>query len=117
MEAILDPRSTADYRLFLQIKSLPVFRIRGREAWFPDEYADRLGLAPPIVKATNYTPQAGLTVPCVNVPLPTMRQVVRELRGMGYSCHRIRGRDMDHGDNDTSVLIERTDGRPFNGQR
>jgi len=64
-----------------------------------------------------YTPQKGLTVPCINVPLPTMRQVVRELRQMGYSCHRIRSSDGSHEMNDWSVLIERTDGREFDGQR
>lgn len=53
-----------------------------------------------------YTPQEGLTVPCVNVPLATMRQVLRELRGMGYDAQRIRGDDC----NDASVLVERTDG-------
>lgn len=57
-----------------------------------------------------YTPQAGLSVPCVNVPLPTMRQVVRELRGLGYTCHRRRDENGDYGDNDMAVLIERTDG-------
>ena len=64
-----------------------------------------------------YTPQCGLTMPCINVPLATMRQVLRELRGMGYSCHRLRGSDGSHEFNDWSVLVERTDGRPFDGQR
>lgn len=64
-----------------------------------------------------YTPQVGLTVPCQNVPLATMRQVVRELRRMGYSCHRRMDKYGDHEDNDPSVLIERTDGKPFDGQR
>lgn len=64
-----------------------------------------------------YTPQEGLTVPCINVPLATMRQVVRELRSMGYSCHRVRGADGEHWENDWTVLIERTDGKEFSGQR
>jgi hypothetical protein len=64
-----------------------------------------------------YTPQLGLTVPCINVPLTTMRQVVRELRSMGYTCHRFRDADGEHGDNDTSVLIERTDGKEPHWQR
>lgn len=34
-----------------------------------------------------------------------LRQAFRELRRMGYECHRYR-----HGDNDASVLVERTDG-------
>lgn len=64
-----------------------------------------------------YTPQEGLSVPCLNVPLATMRQVVRELRGMGYSCHRLRDADGSHEVNDSSVLIERTDGKEFDGRR
>lgn len=57
-----------------------------------------------------YTPQVGLSVPCINVPLPTLRQALRELRAMDYSCHRRRGSDGEHDDNDWSVLVERTDG-------
>lgn len=64
-----------------------------------------------------YTPQVGLSVPCINVPLNVLRQILRELRAMGYSCHRFRDADGSHDDNDTSVLVERTDGRPFDGQR
>lgn len=45
MKLTLDLNSVADYRKFLQIKSLPVYRFTGREAWFPDEYAVRLGLS------------------------------------------------------------------------
>jgi hypothetical protein len=45
VKLLLDPTSTHDYSRFLAIKSLPVYRIRGREAWFPDDYAERLGLA------------------------------------------------------------------------
>lgn len=41
---ILNPSSVADYRTFLRAKSLPVYRIRGREVWVPDEYAARLGV-------------------------------------------------------------------------
>lgn len=57
-----------------------------------------------------YTPQEGLSVPCINVPLATMRQVLRELRGIGYDAHRIRGADGNYDCNDSSVLVERTDG-------
>ena len=64
-----------------------------------------------------YTPQEGLTVPCINVPWRTLLEVVRQLRGMGYTCHRVRDTDGSHDDNDWSVLIERTDGKPFDGQR
>lgn len=44
MKIALDPSSPADYVMFLHIKSLPVYSFRGREAWFPDDYAGRLGL-------------------------------------------------------------------------
>jgi len=42
MEVYLKPDSLDDYRLFLRIKQLPTYTIRGRMAWFPDEYAERL---------------------------------------------------------------------------
>ncbi len=44
MKIMLNPNSTTDYDLFLKIKRLPQYRITGREADFPDEYADRLGV-------------------------------------------------------------------------
>lgn len=64
-----------------------------------------------------YTPQLGLTVPSQNVPLWTLKEVLRQLRRMGYSAHRYRDADGGHDDNDWCVLVERTDGRPLNGQR
>jgi hypothetical protein len=64
-----------------------------------------------------YTPQAGLTVPCVNVPWRTLLEVLRQLKSMGYSCHRFRDADGSHDENDTYVLVERTDGKPFEGSR
>jgi hypothetical protein len=60
--------------------------------------------------AQAYTPQDGLTVPCVNVPWRVLLQVLRELRSMGYSCHRRRDAHGEHDDNDWSVMVERTDG-------
>ena len=47
MDVLLDPNKIEDYQLFLAIKRLPSYRIRGRMARFPDEYAKLLGL--PIV--------------------------------------------------------------------
>lgn len=44
MELTLDPRSIDDYRTFLRIKQLPVYTLSGRDAWFPDEYADMVGV-------------------------------------------------------------------------
>ena len=52
----LNPTSLSDYKTFLRVKSLPVFSIRGREAWFPDEYADRIGLRLSRSIACDYTP-------------------------------------------------------------
>lgn len=62
------------------------------------------------VDAQAYTPQVGLTVPCVNVPWRILLQVLRELRRMGYHAHRFRDERGDHDDNDWAVLVERTDG-------
>ncbi len=44
MKLTLNPDSLTDYERFLQIKKLPQYRIVGREAVFPDEYAERLGI-------------------------------------------------------------------------
>lgn len=41
---VLDHKNIEDYRRFLAIKRLPTWRIRGREAWFPDEYAKLIGV-------------------------------------------------------------------------
>jgi hypothetical protein len=57
-----------------------------------------------------YTPQDGLTVPCINVGWKTLLEIVRQLKNMGYSCHRLRDPNGGHDDNDWTVLIERTDG-------
>lgn len=61
MKTILNPGNIEDYRLFLKIKSLPKYSFAGREAWFPDEYADRLGVSPPSEGAArDYDPLPGL---------------------------------------------------------
>ena len=64
-----------------------------------------------------FTPQAGLTCPSQNVPLFSLLDVLRQLRAMGYTCHRRRDKNGDHCDNDCSVLIERTDGQELDGKR
>lgn len=65
-----------------------------------------------------YTPQVGLSVPSINVPWRTLLQVMRELRGMGYTAHYRRDQDGAHDDNDFFVLVERTDGAvPSDGRR
>lgn len=60
MQLVLDPNSVDSYRQFLAIKRLPIHHIRGRLAWFPDEYAAALGVAPAKAKEVKYTPTDGL---------------------------------------------------------
>lgn len=55
-----DPNDVQDYLRFLQVKKLPTYRIRGRVAEFPDEYASRLGLAESVDDAKEYKPWPGL---------------------------------------------------------
>lgn len=64
-----------------------------------------------------YTPQRGLGVPCMNVGLAGMREVLRRLKRMGYSCHRVRDSNGEHEHNDWAVLVERTDGDPISAIR
>lgn len=56
MEILLDLNSIESYRQFLEIKKLPSYSITGRVASFPDEYADRLGLAAETKVPDDYTP-------------------------------------------------------------
>jgi hypothetical protein len=56
MEILLDPSSVDSYATFLAVKRLPVYRIQGRLAWFPDEYAESLGLAPRSENVVEYNP-------------------------------------------------------------
>jgi hypothetical protein len=56
----------------------------------------------------SYTPQEGIAK-SFNITLAELRQAVRDLKQMGYSCHRLRD-DVCYGCNDWAVLIERTDG-------
>lgn len=60
MKISLDPGSVADYQRFLQIKQLPQYKIAGRSAWFPDEYAQKLGLSPEVHAPQTYTPSPWL---------------------------------------------------------
>lgn len=46
MQITFDPSNIDDYAAFLRVKSLPIYKITGRSAWFPDEYADRVGMKP-----------------------------------------------------------------------
>jgi hypothetical protein len=45
MRLLIDTSNIESYRQFLAIKRLPSYRIRGCIAEFPDEYADRVGVA------------------------------------------------------------------------
>lgn len=56
----LDPSSLDSYRLFLKVKALPVYEIRGRTAFVPDEYAHRLGIGVSDLIAIHYSPLPGL---------------------------------------------------------
>lgn len=62
-------------------------------------------------EAQAYTPQ-GTDEEAFNLTIHQLRAAMKELRKCGYSCHRIRSPDGDHDNNDWSVLIERTDGKP-----
>jgi hypothetical protein len=44
MKILLNPSKIDDYRTFLKVKRLPIYDIRGKEVWFPDEYASEVGL-------------------------------------------------------------------------
>lgn len=56
----LDTSRLDDYRRFLAIKGLPSYEMRGRTAWFPDEYADRVGVAASRAVDVEYRPHPGL---------------------------------------------------------
>jgi len=60
MEVYLRPESLDDYRLFLQIKALPKYSIQGHVAYFPDEYACRLGFESSSGFSLAYEPIDGL---------------------------------------------------------
>lgn len=60
-----------------------------------------------------YTPQKGLSVPSFNITLSQLRIAMKELKSMGYSCHRIRDSFGNYDNNDFFVLIERTDGKSW----
>lgn len=52
----LDPTSIDDYRLFLKIKALPSYKINGRRAFVPDEYASRIGVEVKQRVSKKFTP-------------------------------------------------------------
>jgi len=60
MQVLLDTKSIDSYRLFLRIKQLPRYSIRGHVAEFPDEYAGRLGMEADVPDVAPYEPSARL---------------------------------------------------------
>lgn len=56
MKITFDLNSLQSYRQFLRIKSLPTYRIVGRTAEFPDEYAERIGLDSTVIGESHYEP-------------------------------------------------------------
>jgi len=48
------------YRQFIRVKSLPRYEIRGRMAWFPDEYAETVGVKALPKDYGTYEPRPGL---------------------------------------------------------
>lgn len=60
MQVTFNLNDVADYERFLAIKRLPIYRIKGRSAWFPDEYAARVGLLAKQAKANEYQGTPGL---------------------------------------------------------
>mgnify|MGYP006397854145 FL=1 len=60
MQFNLNPNRIEDYRLFLKIKELPTYQIRGRLATVPDEYAEQLGVDQQEPERFPYYPVGGL---------------------------------------------------------
>jgi len=55
-----DLSNVNDYQTFLKVKALPRYKIVGRSAIVPDEYAERLGLIPSRSIGMGYEPIPGL---------------------------------------------------------
>lgn len=60
MRLTLNPNSVEDYARFLRVKRLPKYRIVGRSAEFPDEYAHQIGLDADTHAPIAYEPWPGL---------------------------------------------------------
>ena len=55
-----------------------------------------------------YTPQIGVDR-WHRLTKWELRVAIRQLRSMGYTCHRRRDIDGSYDDNDTNVIVDRTD--------
>ena len=53
----------------------------------------------------DYTPQKG--VRCRNLTLWGVRRCLKELRRIGYTCHRFRTADGRHDESDPDVYVSR----------
>ena len=60
MRITFNTNSPADYRTYLAVRRMPRYRIVGRDAEFPDEYASLIGLAPAKPVGIDYTPSGFL---------------------------------------------------------
>jgi len=60
MNIQLDLNSVESYSMFLKIKQLPIYKITGMVASFPDEYASRIGIDVARETPSEYTPIDGL---------------------------------------------------------
>jgi len=60
MRTSFDTATADSYRQFLRVKRLPQYRIVGRSAWFPDEYAELIGKDAADAEDTDYEPWPGL---------------------------------------------------------
>ena len=61
MKINFDTRSVEDYRRFLAVRRLPLYRFRGTSAEVPEEYVSQIGLAKAKSKRTKkYEPTAGM---------------------------------------------------------
>ncbi len=56
MQIVIDPSKIEDYRTFLAVKRLPIYSVRGRELWFPDEYASLVGVKSTERKTVSFDP-------------------------------------------------------------
>lgn len=60
MKLYMNLSSVESYRQFLAVKRLPKYRIRGRVAWFPDEYAEQVGVKVKHRKPVKYDPHPAM---------------------------------------------------------
>lgn len=57
MQITFDTKSIDSYRDFLKVKRLPAYRIKGKRASFPDEYAELINAATPSISNNGYQPE------------------------------------------------------------